>query len=228
MQNTKTFLEKRLKKFSLEKYKKIFDREILVIGAGGVGSFLCEILIREGFKKLTIVDGDIVDKTNLNRQNYLPKDVGKFKTKTLYKKLKKINQNSHIETFNFFLDGNTYKKVFTQKFNLVIDCSDNIKTRFLVNGLSKKFKFDWIYNGAIRDESVCYLFKHKENNFSKIFKDENKFEKCSSEGVYMSTTLISSSYCFNKILNYFLEEDKKNNFIKFIGLEESFFKLKFN
>ena len=60
--------------------QRIKNSKILVLGAGGVGSHICEALVRNGFKKITIVDNDILEQTNLNRHSYaFSTDIGEYK-----------------------------------------------------------------------------------------------------------------------------------------------------
>lgn len=88
-----------------DEQKKICNTKIL-IGGAGIGSIIAECALRIGFEDITIVDGDKVDLSNLNRQNYTKSDIGKYKAECLSKRLLKINPNAKIQHYNVFIDNN--------------------------------------------------------------------------------------------------------------------------
>lgn len=88
---------------SEEEQEKIKQVRIL-LGGAGIGSIIAECALRFGFENITIVDGDIVEESNLNRQNYVKADIGKYKAETLCKRLLKINPDAKIKFLNTFID----------------------------------------------------------------------------------------------------------------------------
>ncbi len=76
----------------------------IVFGGLGLGSVIAECALRLGFENLHLIDGDIVEVSNLNRQNYTMNDVGKPKCVALYERLKQINPNANISYSNVFLN----------------------------------------------------------------------------------------------------------------------------
>lgn len=102
------------------------DKHILICGVGGVGSFVAEALARSGIGYIDIVDYDVVDESNLNRQLLSNKDnIGKIKVDELKKRLELIS-DSKIEVINTFIDENFVLK----KYDYVIDCIDSLKSKF--------------------------------------------------------------------------------------------------
>ncbi|CAM1372972.1 ThiF family adenylyltransferase [Tenacibaculum xiamenense] len=87
---------------SKEEQEMIKDFPIL-LGGSGIGSAIAECALRLGFEKITIIDGDEVETSNLNRQNYTANDVGTMKTEAIMKRLKSINSNADIVHHNCFL-----------------------------------------------------------------------------------------------------------------------------
>lgn len=87
---------------SLEEQEKIKDFPILLAGSG-IGSVIAECALRFGFENITIVDGDQVECSNLNRQNYVEDDISSNKVDALAKRLQAINKNAKINRLNFFL-----------------------------------------------------------------------------------------------------------------------------
>ena len=94
-----------------EEQLKISQVRIL-LGGAGIGSIIAECALRFGFENITIVDGDKVEESNLNRQNYVKEDIGKYKAETLGERLLKINPNSKIKCLNTFNTSvNFYRKI---------------------------------------------------------------------------------------------------------------------
>lgn len=93
-----------------EKQRMIKDYRILLAGAG-IGSIIAECALRFGFENITIVDGDVVELSNLNRQNYTVADIGKFKAEALKERLLEINPNANITAINIFIDENNIEEL---------------------------------------------------------------------------------------------------------------------
>ena len=83
----------------------------IVLGGAGIGSIIAECLLRFGFETLTIVDGDIVEESNLNRQNYTYNDIGVSKVKALKKRLMEINPDANINTIESFIDHDNVEEI---------------------------------------------------------------------------------------------------------------------
>lgn len=88
---------------SREEQEKIKHVRIL-LGGAGIGSIIAECALRFGFENITIVDGDKVEESNLNRQNYVKSDIGKYKAEALCKRLLKINTKAEVSFLNTFID----------------------------------------------------------------------------------------------------------------------------
>lgn len=97
----------------------------IVIAGCGMGSFIAEALVRMGAEHLTLVDGDIVEGHNLNRQNFVAEDIGVLKVNALAKRLMAITPNANIRTLSFYLDKDNAKEVLEDA-DLVIDTIDLI------------------------------------------------------------------------------------------------------
>ncbi|MBK7762087.1 MAG: tRNA threonylcarbamoyladenosine dehydratase [Bacteroidetes bacterium] len=104
------------------------NTNVLLVGLGGVGSYAGEFLARAGIGKLTIVDGDVVDITNVNRQlPALHSTVQKSKAEQMQNRILDINPNIQLTTINQFLDPDeTTALVNSQDFHYVLDCIDSI------------------------------------------------------------------------------------------------------
>lgn len=111
-----------------EGLKKLSESNVLVVGLGGVGSYAAEAIARAGVGKMTIVDGDVVDKTNRNRQLIaLSSTQGLSKTQIMAERIKDVNPEIELNVKNIFLDvKETRNMLFAEKYDYVIDAIDSI------------------------------------------------------------------------------------------------------
>ncbi|MCK5387661.1 MAG: tRNA threonylcarbamoyladenosine dehydratase [Candidatus Izimaplasma sp.] len=110
-----------------EKFNLLQQTTVLVIGLGGVGGHATESLARSGVGKLIIVDQDVVDETNINRQIIaLSSTIGLPKTVVMKGRLLDINKNLEVITYHTFYDFETKKEIFNHKIDYVIDAIDTI------------------------------------------------------------------------------------------------------
>lgn len=94
-----------------ESEQEKIKRVPVLIGGAGIGSVIAECILRFGFENITIVDGDTVELTNLNRQNYTENDIGFSKTEAIKKKLLSINSKANVKTYNCFIDENNIEEI---------------------------------------------------------------------------------------------------------------------
>ena len=127
-----------------EGIERLQSANILIVGLGGVGSFAAEFLVRSGIGNLTIVDGDTVDITNINRQlPALNSTIGKNKTDVVAERILDINPELNLKKINEFLEPERMEKILTQeKFDYVLDCIDSLspKLALIITCKRKKIK----------------------------------------------------------------------------------------
>ena len=127
-----------------EGIEKLQSANILIVGLGGVGSFAAEFLVRSGIGNLTIVDGDTVDITNINRQlPALNSTIGKNKTDVVAERILDINPEINLKKINEFLEPERMEEILTQeKFDYVLDCIDSLspKLALIITCKRKKIK----------------------------------------------------------------------------------------
>ncbi|CEN44249.1 conserved hypothetical protein [Capnocytophaga canis] len=129
-----------VKSEGIERLKKA---NILVVGLGGVGSFAAEFIARSGVGKMTIIDGDVFDVTNINRQlPALQSTVGKSKAEVLASRLKDINPELELTALTEFLSPERAFEVVTPDFDYVVDCIDSItpKLNLILSARAKRIK----------------------------------------------------------------------------------------
>ena len=127
-----------------EGIERLQSANILIVGLGGVGSFAAEFLVRSGIGNLTIVDGDTVDITNINRQlPALNSTIGKNKTDVVAERILDINSEINLKKINEFLEPERMEEILTQeKFDYVLDCIDSLspKLALIITCKRKKIK----------------------------------------------------------------------------------------
>ncbi|MDX6747430.1 tRNA threonylcarbamoyladenosine dehydratase [Polaribacter sp. PL03] len=129
-----------VQKEGLEKLQKA---NILIVGLGGVGSYAAEFIARAGVNKITIVDGDVFDITNKNRQlPALDSTIGLSKAKVLAARLKDINKDLELTVLEEFLSPERAYEIVSKEFDYVLDCIDTItpKVNLIVAARRKKVK----------------------------------------------------------------------------------------
>ena len=106
---------------------KLQAKHVLVVGLGGVGSFAAEFICRSGIGEITIVDGDVVDPSNRNRQlPALATNHGMSKAEIMRERLLAINPELKLNVINSFLNPEMCKELLQNSFDYVIDCIDSI------------------------------------------------------------------------------------------------------
>jgi len=129
--------------FKPEGINNLKNANVLVVGLGGVGSFAAEFLARAGVGKMTIVDGDVVDITNINRQlPALHSTVGLPKVELMATRLLDINPELQLTSIKEFLSPERATEIVTPDFDYVLDCIDSItpKLNMIVSAKRKGVK----------------------------------------------------------------------------------------
>jgi len=124
------FNERTLMVMGQEAYNKIVSKHIVIVGVGGVGGAVFECLVRFGIQRITIIDFDTVDHTNLNRQIISTTDtVGKIKVDVAKERGLAINPDCRIDTFNMFIEKDNLHIIKDLQPDYVIDAIDSVKSK---------------------------------------------------------------------------------------------------
>jgi tRNA threonylcarbamoyladenosine dehydratase len=133
--------------FKPEGIEKLKNANVLVVGLGGVGSFAAEFLARAGVGKMTIVDGDVVDITNVNRQlPALHSTVGQPKVKIVGDRLMDINPALELIRIEEFISPERAHEIVTSDFDYALDCIDSITPKLNLIKACKNKKVKIISN----------------------------------------------------------------------------------
>lgn len=125
----------------LEGQKKLAASKVVIVGAGALGSYSVYYLKKLGIEKIRVIDADVVELSDIPRTIYSHEDVGLYKVLALEKKYDVEGINARLDRYNLrLLDG----------FDLIIDGTDNLRTRFLINEYAVKNGIPWIYMSVMR------------------------------------------------------------------------------
>jgi molybdopterin/thiamine biosynthesis adenylyltransferase len=135
--------------------RRLGTSRVLLIGCGALGTTIADQLVRAGVGHLTIVDRDIVELTNLQRQTlYDESDAAEEIPKAIAAAARLREVNSAIEIVPMVADvhSGNIETILRPGFDLILDGTDNVQTRFLVNDLSIKHGVPWVYGAAVGTE----------------------------------------------------------------------------
>lgn len=138
--------------------KRISEKHVLIIGAGALGTGNAESLVRAGVGKLTIVDRDYVEWSNLQRQQlYVENDAMKKIPKAIAAKERLQQINSEVKITAHIMDviPETLENLIVDV-DLILDATDNFDIRMIVNDASQKFKIPWIYGSCVGSYAISY------------------------------------------------------------------------
>ncbi|MFC3882190.1 thiazole biosynthesis adenylyltransferase ThiF [Bacillus songklensis] len=141
-----------------EGQKKIADKHVLIVGAGALGTASAEGLVRAGIGRLTIVDRDYVEWSNLQRQQLYDEDDARSKMpKAMAAKERLCKVNSNVEIVSHVIDGTAEKlEPLLHDVHLILDATDNFDTRMVINDLSQKHDIPWIYGACVGSYGMSY------------------------------------------------------------------------
>jgi adenylyltransferase/sulfurtransferase len=183
---------------------KLKQSKVLVIGAGGLGSVTIPSLAAAGVGNLGIVEFDKVEESNLQRQLlYTPSDIGKEKIHIAKTKAEQLNPNIEISIYKGQFNQ-TNSKDLVSAFDLILDCTDNLPTRFLINDTCAELKKPLIYASVSDYKGIVTILHHQKNiNLRDIFPDAP--EKAESAGIIPTLPLVIGSIQANEAIKLLTE-----------------------
>ena len=200
--------------------KKIINSKVLIVGAGGLGCPVADLLARSGVGEIGIMDYDKVSLSNIHRQTlYTAKDVNKFKVDVVKKRLNLINKYIKINTYNRKASEKNLNNI-VNKYDIIVDGSDNFKTKFLLNKYALKFKKILIVGAISKFDGHIFTFDFdsKKSPCLKCFyqsEPSDEILNCEAEGILGSTANIVGAVQVNEVLKKILNigKDLKSNIL---------------
>ena len=147
-----------LPSFGIEGQNKLLKSSVLCIGAGGLGSPCTMYLAAAGIGKLGIIDMDVVDESNIQRQIlHGSNDIGVRKIDSAKDTLQEINPYVKLELYDEAFDENN-AEVIAKNYDIIIDGTDNFPSRYLVNDTSVLLGIPYVYGSIFRFEGQVTVF----------------------------------------------------------------------
>jgi adenylyltransferase/sulfurtransferase len=167
--------------------QKLKDTKVLAIGAGGLGCPALQYLVAAGVGVIGIVDYDVVDQTNLQRQIlYTTNDLGRSKAEVAAEKLSKLNSHIELQTLNVKLQNSNALELI-HSYDVILDCTDNFEIRYLINDACLLLDKPFVYGGIHKFEGQLSVFNYKNGpTYRCAFPEmhsEEVLENCSITGV---------------------------------------------
>ena len=200
--------------------KKILNSKVLIVGAGGLGCPVADLLARSGVGEIGIIDYDKVSLSNIHRQTlYTAKDVNRYKVDIVKKRLNLINKDIKINTYNKKATEKNLNNLIN-KYEIIVDGSDNFKTKFLLNKFSLKLNKILVVGAISKFDGHIFTFdfNSKKSPCLKCFYQSEPSDdilNCETEGILGSTANIVGAIQVNEIIKKILSigKDLRSNIL---------------
>ncbi len=197
-----------------EGQEKLSKSSVAVVGCGALGSVAAELLARAGVGTLTLIDHDVVDLTNLQRQSlYTEADISKPKASVLKTHLEEINSTISIIAQEKHLNFENISSLLKDS-DLILDCTDNIDTRLLMNEFCVKNKLPWIHSAAIQEKGVVLNMLPGGPCFKCIFPKIAQAGSCEELGILNSTSHITAATQVTEAIKIITGKTPDSNLIR--------------
>ncbi|SVC59961.1 uncharacterized protein METZ01_LOCUS312815 [marine metagenome] len=200
-----------LKKIGVVGQKKLLKSNVLIVGAGGLGSPISIYLAALGIGKIGIIDKDSVEISNLSRQIiFSTNDLKKNKSSVAINKLRKINPDIKLHSFNKRLTKKNINQI-AKNFDLIVDGSDNFRTRFLINDYCLKNRKILVSGAISKFDGQVYTFNFSKKKspclrcFIPKMPSNPDVDNCEYEGVLGSLAGIIGTIQANEVVKEILE-----------------------
>ncbi len=196
--------------------KKILNSKVLIVGAGGLGCPIADYLSRAGVGTIGIADFDKINLSNIHRQNlYNSKDIGKYKVDIVKAKIKLINPFTKIKIYKKKISNKNLNNII-KNFDIIIDGSDNFRTKFLLNKYSIRYKKILIAGAISKFDGHIFTFnfKDKKTPCLKCFyqsEPSDEILNCEAEGIIGPIAGIIGSIQANEVIKKILNIGKDLN-----------------
>nr|YP_009392766.1 Molybdopterin biosynthesis protein [Bostrychia tenella]ARW61328.1 Molybdopterin biosynthesis protein [Bostrychia tenella] len=175
-----------LENVGIQGQKRLKRAKILTIGAGGLGCPAMLYLVTSGIGYLGIIDNDTIDFSNLNRQIlYSPNDIKQQKAILAKNKLKTINSKCKIITHLYYLNFFNASEII-QYYDIIIDTSDNFKTRYIIDKICHNLNKIYIYGAIHEFEGQVCTFNYKDGiRYKDIYSQKFNIKNwdCNNSGI---------------------------------------------
>lgn len=198
-----------LSKIGISGQYKLAEARVLIIGVGGLGCPVLQNLVAAGVGKIGIVDGDVVEETNLHRQYlYTLNDIGTKKVVVAQKAV--LNQNPNVEIISYsehFNRQNCFDIV--SNYQIIVDCTDSTASRYLINDIAVAKGIPMVYASVHKFEGQLSVFNFKNGPTYRCLFPEGEnlgaISNCNDSGVLGVLPTILGAMQANEVLKIILE-----------------------
>ncbi|MBR9693391.1 HesA/MoeB/ThiF family protein [Candidatus Woesearchaeota archaeon] len=190
------------------------QKTVLIIGVGALGSINAELLCRSGVGKLILVDDDVVELSNLQRQAlYTEEDVGEEKVTALKSHLNKINKEVKVETRKERLS----KETELPAYDVILDCTDNLESRFFLNEYALEQKKPCVFCMVVREKGMLYVVEPSTNRacFRCVFDKLESIGNSDELGILNTTTYLAGTLQAAEVMKLLLGEPCVKGLVNF-------------
>jgi molybdopterin-synthase adenylyltransferase len=222
-----------LQDVGVEGQEKIMNGKVLIVGAGGLGSPIALYLAAAGVGTIGIIDGDVVDLTNLQRQViHFTADVGHPKVLSAKEKIALINPDVKVNAYAELLTTDNIFDIINE-YDFVIDGTDNFATKFLVNDACVLAGKPFSHGGILRFEGQTMTYTPGNACYRCVFNappPANAVPTCSQAGVLGSIAGMLGTIQATEALKFFVQKGEllTNQLLVFDALAMNFRKVNFS
>ncbi|HAJ33053.1 MAG TPA: hypothetical protein DCK79_06740 [Candidatus Atribacteria bacterium] len=168
---------------------KLLQSKVAIIGAGGLGGTVLELLTRMGIGKLIIADNDIIGDSNLNRQILsIENNLGQSKTEVAIKRVKEINSSIEITGHSVFINSDNVKKII-EGVEVVIDALDNLPSRFVLQKACRDLKIPLVHGAIAGFNGQLTTIFPQDKGLELIYGSNKNLPEHGSEAVLSAPTV---------------------------------------
>lgn len=236
MNNKRYIRQTTLKEVGKKGQQKLLDAKVLIVGCGGLGSFVAVNLAASGIGTLHLIDFDTIDLSNLHRQVfYKTEDVGKPKAETLSNYIESITDQVNVSFSNKKLEKNKVRKLL-KEFDIIVDCTDSLQTKYLLNDACVLENKTLVYGSLHKFEAHIATFnlqsisEKRTTNLRDVFPEipTENIPNCSEVGTLNPIVGIAGMMQANEVLKVVLDIGKPlaNRLLVYNALDNSQLKMK--
>ena len=198
-----------LKDIGISGQKKLKKSKVLIVGLGGLGCPAAEYLSRAGVGTIGLIDHDKVSLSNIHRQSiFNTGDVKKYKVNVVKQRIKKVNSHIKIKSFKKKIDDFNTKKIL-KSFDIIIDGTDNFKSKFLINKFSKILNKIFISGAIGKFDGHIFSFdfsKRKKPCLESFYLGiPDDIATCEEDGVIGTVAGVVGNIQANEAIKYILD-----------------------
>ena len=201
--------------------KKLLASKVVIVGCGGLGCTISQILVRSGIGEITVCDSDTVELENLHRQIlYDEQDIGHPKAMVAASKLLNINSQVNLHAKQQRIDENNVGELIEAS-DLIIDATDNLVSRYMINKAAVAMNRDWIYGGCVESQGTVMVIRRSGACLECVFGryDPETQSQRIKFPILPTAPVVVGAIESNAAIEYLLAKDQAINGSKLISID---------